>query len=187
MHHAVYSLEINPTTLPCFPLLISWVMAVCWRPCQPLCTRTHQTPTLSPTHSPSRFLMVGSSHLAVITDQLDSANHLTNSEETEALGEQYAASDGLRLVEVSHPLEDVAGRGSGLLGGLEQGAGVLRLLEQVGEVGLESRNGSAERRPASVNRPDSGTHTALQSLSTYGGVMLWPLKTILESSMPTLE
>jgi hypothetical protein len=159
-------------------------MAVCWRPGQPSNHKPPNTKLPSSSH-PSRSSVMGSGHLAVVTDQLKSTDHLADGEEAEALGKQNATSNSLRPVDVSHPLEDGAGRRTSLLGGLEQGAGVSHLLPEVGEVALEGGNGPAQRGRLLVNKAcqsDTPVPTG-----TYGGVMFWPLKTILESSMPTLE
>lgn len=88
--------------------------------------------------------------LAVVADELEAANHLTDGEEAEALGRDDAASDEGSLVQVAEALEDggglLGGRGGGgrgsLGGGVEEGAGVLEGLSGVAEVALEGGQGT---------------------------------------------
>ncbi len=83
--------------------------------------------------------MVSSVRLAVVTNQLEPADHLADGEEAQALGQEHAASHHLCPRQVA-----------GLLGvdGLqevgEEDAGGLQLLPQVLEVGLEGRDGTVE-------------------------------------------
>ena len=70
--------------------------------------------------------------LAVVTNELEPANHLADGEEAEKLSQQDAASDDLRPRDVAHLL------GVERLGeGLDESGGVLQLLPKVLEVGLE--------------------------------------------------
>jgi len=186
LRYAMLSIPLRSnTTSPRFPLLPSIATAFGWRPSQPSSPKTTKLLTSS---LPRRLSVVGSSaSITVVTDQLESTDHLANGEEAEALGKKDAASDGLPLVDVPHPLEDRAGRGGRLLGALKQGAGVLNLLHNVAEVGLEGGNGPAVKEPNVSQQRTIGAFKPFSSSSTYGGVMFWPLKTILESSMPTLE
>lgn len=88
--------------------------------------------------------MVGSGRLAMVTDQLESADHLANGEEAQALGRQDTTSHQLCPGDVAHRGSGRAGRGGGLLRVLEQRARVLESLEEGLPVGLERREGPAE-------------------------------------------
>lgn len=84
--------------------------------------------------------------LAVVTNQLEAADHLADSEEAQQLGEQDAAADELRVRDVPDSAHDGcglgrgAGRGAGR--GLQQGAGVLEGAQCAVEVALEGGHGS---------------------------------------------
>lgn len=71
--------------------------------------------------------------LAVVANQLEAANYLTNGEETKQLGEQDTATDNLCRRNVS----DLVGDRGWATGGLEQGTGVLDGAEGAVEVVLE--------------------------------------------------
>ncbi len=87
----------------------------------------------------------------MVPDQLESANHLANGEEAQALGEEDTASRQLCLVEIPYPLQCRLGRGAGLGRCLEESAGVSRLLEEALEVGLEGGNGPVRRKGRNVS------------------------------------
>ena len=78
--------------------------------------------------------MGGSVGLAVVTDELEAADHLANGEEAEALSEENTSSGDLCPGDVADVLE-----GSASLG--EERAG-LDGLHEVLEVGLEGRDGA---------------------------------------------
>ena len=75
-----------------------------------------------------------SGSLAAVANQLESANHLANGEEAEALGEDDTTSSDLDTVEIPGLVEEV-------LGGLKEGP-VLDGLQCVLVVGLEGRDGA---------------------------------------------
>lgn len=74
-----------------------------------------------------------SGSLAAVANQLESANHLANGEEAEALGEDDTTSSDLDTAEIPGLVEEV-------LGGLKEGP-VLDGLQCVLVVGLEGRDG----------------------------------------------
>ena len=87
-----------------------------------------------------------STSLAVVADDLESANHLSNGEEAEALSEDDSAGEELGTGQIPRLLQNrswLRGRlRRSLLGGLEEGAGVPHLLPYVLEVYLEGRGGA---------------------------------------------
>lgn len=76
--------------------------------------------------------------LAVVTDELEAAEHLTNSEEAEALGEDNTASNELGSTNVADLLEELLGR-------REEGAGAERAPKRL-VVGLESGDRTASQK-----------------------------------------
>ena len=112
-----------------------------------------------------------------VSNNLHSANHLADGEEAEDLSGRDA-HDGPRL-----PVHAADGNGvaepaelRGECGGLAEGG------DDRAEVLLEGSAGSGSRRLI------SGVYAVEFGLgATYGGLIFWPRKTILESSTPTLE
>lgn len=86
--------------------------------------------------------MVGSTIVAVVSDDLEAAEHLTDGEETNALGSNDATGDDLGAVDVSEALDYGGGLlgslGGGLRSGLRKSAGVEHLLVGALPVALES-------------------------------------------------
>lgn len=127
----------------------------------------------------------------MVANNLESANHLANGEETEALGQQNTARNQLWRRDVPYCLDGV--------GATEEGAGVLNARQEIPEKGLESRygpNGEHENVHMSTNnrhlgRSGPNRKSAPRPLScevvTYGGVIFRDWKTSLDSSRPTLE
>lgn len=113
-----------------------------------------------------------------VSDNLHSANHLADGEETQDLG-GGDTDDGPRLA--VHAAE---GNGAGepaefrgQCGGLAEGG------DDRAEVLLEGSGRSGERNRGLVLL----YVMEFGDGATYGGLMFWPRKTILESSRPTLE
>lgn len=70
---------------------------------------------------------------AVISNDLEAANHLTDGEETKQLRDQDAAADELR----PRGVPDLLDERRGWVGGLQQGTGVLEGAQGAVEVALE--------------------------------------------------
>ena len=95
--------------------------------------------------------------LAAVTDQLESANHLANSEETHALSQDDAAGDHLGSIEIPGLLEEVLRR--------SHDASVLDGRPQTSVEALEGGHGAGEGI-SSGQRPDYS-----RMASSYGGVI----------------
>lgn len=91
------------------------------------------SPSSIPHHIAIRTRLVVRSSLAVVSDKLESANHLTDGEEAEGLGGDNTGGGDLGGVEISGLVEEV-------LGGLEDGS-ALDGLQEVLVVGLEGSDG----------------------------------------------
>lgn len=123
----------------------------------------------------SQCLVVGGG-LAVVADELEAANHLSDGEESEALCENDAAGDELSSADVANALDGGAG-------GLENATGPDGLPDVL-VVCLEGGDGTAQAQAVSI-ATRSDIRVRLEG--TYGGFMLWPRNTILAISRPTLE
>lgn len=128
--------------------------------------RLHRNPFLYTITKHLYTLVAGMGNLTAVSNQLPSSNDLTNGEEADNLGAEDAGEDQVLSGERTEVLHSAAeeggggGGGDGLEGGLEGGDAALGGLVWVGRGVREG---------------------------AYGGVMFWPRKTILESSMATLE
>lgn len=115
----------------------------------------------------------------MVSDNLEAANHLTDGEETEALGSNDTGGGELGIAEVAGLLEDV-------LGCLEEGASLEGSPE--GLVGvLESGHGAASHSMLGAYAQWLAWAEGGGSMATYGGLIFWPWKTSLATSAPTLE
>lgn len=88
--------------------------------------------------------MVAVAGLAVVSNQLPAANHLTHGEESQHLGDQDAAPDDLGRREVSDLLDGRGRRwgvGGAAGGGPQQGLGVLDGVQRAVEVALDRGQG----------------------------------------------
>lgn len=131
VRHAVYSIQIIPTPPRLFSRVVSAVKPS-WSP-----NRSIHPPFIGIAR-----LVVSGASLAVVADELESANHLADGEETEAFGRHDTTGDDLCPRDVPEAGEGGPGRGGRLLDALEEGAGVLDLLEQVVPVALDGGHGS---------------------------------------------
>lgn len=86
--------------------------------------------------------MVLGNVLAVVTNNLEPADHLANGEEAEALGSHDTTSNQLSAVDVSELLQHGRGLLRGLGGGLRESTGVSNGVQDVLVVALESLHGT---------------------------------------------
>jgi hypothetical protein len=93
-------------------------------------------PLLIPSCSASHSVMSGS--LPSVSNQLESANDLTDSEETQQLSSNDSASSKLGSADIADTLEDVGWVGAER----DERVGVSDALDELLEVGLEGGNGT---------------------------------------------
>lgn len=115
---------------------------------------------------------------AVVTNDLEAADHLTNGEETKALGSHNTASDQLGRVDVPELLHHGRGLLRSLGGGLRESTGVADGVQHVLVIALECLHGTMIKvsHVATSRQPQT---------QTYGGDIFWLRKTSLASSEPT--
>jgi len=92
--------------------------------------------------SRSTYLVVLGTVLAVVTNDLEAADHLTNGEETKTLGSHNTASNQLGRVDVAELLQHGRGLLRSLRGGLRESAGVSNGVQHVLVVALEGLHGT---------------------------------------------
>ena len=127
------------------------------------------TPSYSSAHS------VVTMSITLVTNQLESADYLTDREEPQNLGSNNSSGGQLGRVHVPNTLEDSSWVCCAL--GDERGW-VSDALDESLEVGLEGGN----RTTCTLVR----LHLyRISQINTYGGVIFWPWKTSLATSSPT--
>lgn len=114
----------------------------------------------------------------MVTDNLETANHLTDGEETQALGGNNTTGNELTVADVTGLLDKV-------LGSLEESA-VLEGFPE-GLVGV-LEGGDGTMMPSMLELFEFFEILQCKTLrNTYGGLIFWPWKTSLATSAPTLE
>jgi hypothetical protein len=113
--------------------------------------------------------------ITLVTNQLESADYLTDREETQNLGPDNSSCGQLGRVDVPNTLKDAAWVCRAL--GDERGW-VSDALNESLEVGLEGGNRAKWKSVRLYLH-------RISQIITYGGVIFWPWKTSLVSSRPT--
>ena len=133
-------------------------------------------------------------HVTVVANKLQPADHFSHGEETQYFRCENARGNHLLAVHVADARENrfgCEGAGGGCAG--DQGRGIADGVQDGGEVGLEGCDiatidiSSDMQKRIPWRRDEHEEVTGSGGKETYGGVILRPWKTSLESSKPTLE